>query len=198
MPPANVVNTTGSSRRVTELLLSWGAGDESALERLVPLVFSELRSIARRHMRSERNGHVLQTTALVNEAYMRLVDLSRVKWQDRAHFLAMASRLMRRVLVDFSRANSAIKRGAGATRVPIDEDSLVAEDPGPDLLALDDALTALATIDPRKSQVVEMRFFGGFSVDETAEVIGVSRNTVMRDWQLARAWLFREVKRRGR
>ena len=183
------------THRVTGLLLSWGAGDESALSQLVPLVLAQLRRLARRHMRTQRHGHVLQTTALVNEAYVRLVDLSRVRWQDRAHFLAMASRLMRRVLVDVARANASMKRGGGTVLVPLDEAATVADEPGPDLMALDDALTALAKIDVRKSQVVEMKFFGGLSVEETAEALKVSPETVMRDWRMAKVWLLREITR---
>ena len=181
------------SHRVTELLSSWNAGDETALAALVPLVIDELRRIARRHMRSQRQGHVLQTTALVNEAYMRLCDLGQMRWQDRTHFLAMASRLMRRVLVDFARAEGSLKRGGGYIAVTLDE---VSETSGvtTDLIALDDALGALTKIDPRKGQVVELRFFGGLSVDETAAFLKVSPQTVMRDWRLAKSWLLREMK----
>jgi RNA polymerase sigma factor (TIGR02999 family) len=184
-----------SSRRVTDLLLSWGAGDESALGQLVPLVFDELRRIAHRHMQSQRDRQVLQTTALVNEVYVRLVDLSRVRWQDRAHFLAVASRLMRRVLVDFARARATAKRGGGAVFVSLDEEVVGPEAPGADLVALDDALQALAKVDARRSQVVELRFFGGLTVEETAEALGVSPETVMRDWRLAKVWLWREITR---
>ena len=182
------------SPRVTDLLLSWRAGDESAFQHLVALVHVELRRLAHRHMRSQRDGHVLQTTALVNEAYVRLVDLSRVRWQDRAHFLAMASRVMRRVLVDVARAAASAKRGGGLVRVTLDEAAIVSE-PSADLVALDDALEALATVDVRKSQVVEMKFFGGLSVEEIAESLQVSPQTVMRDWQLAKVWLLRELRR---
>jgi RNA polymerase sigma-70 factor (ECF subfamily) len=184
-----------SSRRVTDLLLSWGAGDESALTQLVPLVFDELRRLAHRHMRSQRDGHVLQTTALVNEVYVRLIDLSRVKWQDRGHFLAMASRLMRRVLIDFARASAAAKRGGGNVFVSLDETVVGPLGPGADLIALDDALQALATIEPRRSRVVEMKFFGGLTIDETADALGVSPQTVLRDWRLAKVWLLRELTR---
>ena len=182
-------------KRVTELLLSWGAGDESALSNLIPLVFDELRRLARYHMRGQRKGHALGTTALVNEAYVRLVDLSRVRWQDRNHFFAMASRLMRRILVDFARADAAAKRGGGVEKVSFDEARVGSIEPGADLVALDDALKALAQIDSRKSQVVEMRFFGGLTVEETAEALKVSPETVMRDWQMAKAWLLRELRR---
>ena len=185
------------SRRVTDLLLSWGAGDESAFAELVPLVFDELRRLARVHMRSQRDGHVLQTTALVNEVYVRLVDLRRVKWQDRGHLLAMASRLMRRVLVDFARASAAAKRGGGTIFVSLDEAVVGADEPAADLVALDDALQALARVDPRRSHVVEMRFFGGLTVEETAEALGVSPQTVLRDWRLAKLWLLRELTGEG-
>ena len=183
------------SRRVTDLLISWGAGDESALTQLVPLVFDELRRLAHRHMRSQRDGHVLQTTALVNEVYVRLIDLSRVKWQDRGHFLAMASRLMRRVLIDFARASAAAKRGGTTVFVSLDEAVVGPDGPGADLVALDDALQALAKVEPRRSQVVEMKFFGGLTIDETADALGVSPQTVLRDWRLAKVWLLRQLTR---
>ena len=186
-----------AAHRVTELLLSWRAGDDAALAQLVPIVFDELRRLAKRHMRSEKNGHVLQTTALVNEAYVRLVDLSRVRWQDRAHFFAMASRLMRRILVDFARAGAAQKRGGDREILPLDTKAILGEAHGADLVALDDALNALARIDERKSRVVEMRFFGGLSIDETAESLGVSSETVMRDWRMAKLWLLREITGKG-
>jgi RNA polymerase sigma-70 factor, ECF subfamily len=186
-----------AAHRVTELLLSWRAGDDAALAQLVPIVFDELRRLAKRHMRSEKNGHVLQTTALVNEAYVRLVDLSRVRWQDRAHFFAMASRLMRRILVDFARAGAAQKRGGNREILPLDTKAILGEPEGADLVALDDALNALAKIDERKSRVVEMRFFGGLSVDETAESLGVSSETVTRDWRMAKLWLLRELTGKG-
>lgn len=180
--------------QVVELLRAWSDGDTSALERLTPIVYDELHRLARRYMRGERPGHSLQTTALVNEAYMRLVDYTRMQWQDRAHFFAMSSRLMRRILVDFARSKGYQKRGGGAQKVSLDDALVVAREPGQDLVALDDALTALATFDARKAQVVEMRFFGGLSVEETAEALQVSVDTVMRDWKLAKAWLLRELK----
>jgi len=180
---------------VTELLVAMGRGDESALDRLVPLVHDELRRLARRQMRRERGGHTLQTTALVNEAYLRLIDLTRVTWQDRGHFFGMSARLMRRVLVDHARSRGCIKRGGGADRVSLDEAVGVALERPADLLALDDALSALSVVDPRKGQVVEMRFFCGFSVEETAEALSVSPETVMRDWRLAKVWLLRELQR---
>jgi RNA polymerase sigma factor (TIGR02999 family) len=195
MPGGAGRSARNPSHRVTELLLCWGAGDESALPQLVPLVLTELRRLARRHMRTQRSRQMLQTTALVNEAYLRLVDVSRVRWQDRSHFLAMASRLMRRVLVDFARATGSVKRGGGSLPVSLDEAAIVSDDPGPDLIALDDALSSFAKIDARKSQVVEMRFFGGLSVEETAEALKVSPETVMRDWRLAKVWLLREITR---
>lgn len=179
---------------VTQLLLAWGDGDESALTRLMPLVHGELRRMARRQMRRERDGHTLQTTALVNEVYLRLVDLSRVQWQDRAHFLAMSARLMRRVLVDHARSRGYLKRGGGAVRVSLTEALVVDDRRAPNLVALDDALDALAAVDERKSRVVEMRYFGGLSVAETAEALGVSPETVMRDWRLAKVWLLRELR----
>jgi len=179
---------------ITRLLIDWRGGDQAALEQLIPLVHEELRRLARRHMAHERVGHTLQATALVNEAFVRLIDVRQVKWQDRAHFFAMSSRLMRRILVDFARSKGYQKRGGGAQKVSLDEALLVAREPGQDLVALDDALTALAAFDGRKAQVVEMRFFGGLSVEETAEALNVSVDTVMRDWKLAKAWLLRELK----
>jgi RNA polymerase sigma-70 factor (ECF subfamily) len=177
---------------VTQLLVAWGAGDESAFEKLAPLVYDELRRLARRYMAGERPGHTLQTTALVNEAYLKLVDIHQIKWQNRTHFFAMSARLMRRILVDFARSRRYQKRGAGAQKVPLDE-ALLVLDSGHDLVAVDDALKALAEVDARKSQVVEMRFFGGLTVEETADALGVSPETVMRDWKVAKAWLSREL-----
>ena len=184
------------SEPVTDLLLAWGRGDDSALDRLIPLVRVELHRLARRHMRREHTGHTLQTTALVNEAYLRLVDLGRVRWQDRAHFFAMSARLMRRILVDHARSRQFVKRGGGARRIPFDE-ALVSVERNIDLVELDDALRRLADLDPRKGQVVEMRFFAGLGVEETATALGVSPVTVMRDWRVARAWLFKELRGRG-
>ena len=185
------------SRQVTDLLVAWGEGDPSALERLIPLVHEELRRLARRQMAGERPGHTLQTTALVNEAYLRLVDLSRVRWQDRTHFFAMSARLMRRILVDHARAKLYKKRGGDAVRVPFDEGLAVTNEPSLDFVALDDALEALAKFDERKSKVIELRFFGGLSVEETATVLQVSPATVMGDWRLAKAWLKREMRADG-
>jgi RNA polymerase sigma factor (TIGR02999 family) len=182
---------------VTALLLDWRGGDEKAIERLLPLVHGELRQLARRQMAGERPGHVLQATALVNEVYLRLVDVRRVRWQDRAHFFAMAGRLMRRVLVDFARAQKNQKRGGGLHRVTLDQDLLVTENAPEDLIAIDDALSALAREYERKAQVVELRFFGGLSVEETADVLHVSADTVKRDWRLAKLLLLRELEGEG-
>ena len=179
---------------VTGLLLAWGNGDEAALDQLVPIVEQELHRIARRCMAGERPGHSLQATALVNEAYLRLVDTQHVNWQNRAHFLAMSARLMRRVLVDMARSKHYQKRGGGALKITFTDVLAVAVEPGLDLVALDDALEALQKLDERKHQVVELRFFGGLSVDETASVLAVSPETVMRDWKLAKAWLLRELR----
>jgi len=183
------------SREITGLLLAWHSGDQQALDRLMPLVYDELHRLAHRYMAGERRGHPLQTTALVNEAYLRLVDSSRVRWQDRAHFFAVSAQLMRRVLVDIARARQKLKRGGNAVPVPLDDIAL-ASGPPVDVVALDDALAALARFDERKSKVVELRFFGGLSVEETAAVLNVSTVTVMRDWGLAKAWLLRELETR--
>ena len=181
-----------TQRSVTALLTAWSGGDESALRELIPLVHAELRNLARRLMRGERGGHTLQTTALVNEAYVRLVDVTRVRWQDRAHFFAMSARLMRRILVDHARSRAYSKRGGRARHIALDE-ALVGAEKGADLVALDDALAALAVLDERKSQVVELRFFGGLTVDETAEALHISPETVARDWRFAKTWLMREL-----
>jgi RNA polymerase sigma factor (TIGR02999 family) len=179
---------------VTGLLLAWGQGDEAAFERLVPIVHAELHRIAMRCMSDERAGHSLQATALINEAYLRLVNVQRVKWQDRTHFLSMAARLMRRVLVEYARNRRALKRGAGDATVTLVDDLVVSTELPRDFVALDDALHALSVVDERKSRVVELRFFGGLTVEETAAVLDVSVDTVMRDWKLARAWLLRELR----
>ena len=184
-----------STAHVTDLLLAWGNGDEDAFEQLVPVVHAELRRIARRQMGHERMGHTLQPTALVNEAYLKLIDIRQVQWQDRAHFFAMCSRVMRRVLVDCARARGYQKRGAGAQKVTLDEERAGGAQPVADILALDEALKTLATIDPRKGQVVEMRYFGGLSIEETAAALGVSVRTVKRDWTMAKLWLRRELKK---
>ena len=194
--PQNQIAPSPSSA-VTELLVAWGGGDDSALEQLMPLVHAELSRLARREMHGEREGHTLQTTALVNEAYLRLVKLTGVTWNDRAHFFAMSARLMRRILVDHARSRRYLKRGGGAPLVTFNEEVTVGMQPGTDLLALDDALEALAAVDPRKSQIVELRFFGGLSVEETAAALHVSAGTVMRDWRLAKAWLLKQLDERG-
>ena len=177
---------------VSTLLRAWSGGDQSAIKRLTPIVYEELRRLSRRYLKRERTGHSLQTTALVNEAYVRLVDYKRMQWQDRAHFFAVSAQLMRRILVEHARRHN-LKRGAGLRHVSLEEAAMVGDDRAADLVALDDAMSALARHDPRKVQVVEMRFFGGLSVEETAEVLKVSAVTVMRDWSTARAWLYREL-----
>jgi RNA polymerase sigma factor (TIGR02999 family) len=184
-------------KNVTALLLAWGKGDEGALQRLIPLVHHELHQIARRHMAHENAGNSLQATALVNEAYLRLVDAKDVAWHDRAHFLAVAARVMRRMLVDHARARRSLKRGGDAARVTFDEALVVTSEPTEDFVALDDALEALAKFDERKSRVIELRFFGGLSVEETATVLKVSPDTVMRDWRLAKVWLRRAIRGDG-
>jgi RNA polymerase sigma factor (TIGR02999 family) len=181
---------------VTGLLLAWRAGDNEALARLTPLVHHELQRMARRCLRNERAHQSLPATALVHEAYVRLVDTQQVNWQNRSHFLAMAARLMRRVLVDLARARNRQKRGGRALQVTLTE-AIASTEKTYDLTTLDTALDALGSVDPRRSQVVELRFFGGLSVDETAAVLDVSPETVMRDWKLARAWLRRELQGRG-
>ena len=178
---------------VTELLLAWTEGDRAALDRLMPLVHAELRRIARNRLRAERRGHTLQPTALVNEAYLRLVDLTRMHWRNRAQFFAIAARLMRTVLVDAARGAAAAKRGGGALRVTFDEARTPLPRHDHHLLALDEALEALAKQDPRKSQVVELRFFGGLSVEEAAAVLGISADTVTRDWKFAKVWLRQQL-----
>ena len=184
---------TNSPKEITRLLVAWGDGDQSALEELAPLVHSELHRLAHHYMGRERPSHTLQTSALVNEAYIRLIDWKNVRWQNRAHFFAVAAQLMRRTLVDFARDRQYLKRGGGALRVSLSEAKAFTVERGADLVALDEALTALAEVDPRKGQVVEMRFFGGLSVEEVAEVLKVSKETVMRDWRLAKVWLLREL-----
>lgn len=186
-----------SRPHVTELLVAWGRGDRSALDELVPIVHRELRRLARLQLRGERINHTLQTTALVNEAFVRLVDLHRIQWQDRTHFLSLSARLMRRILVDHARSRNYQKRGGGAMNVTLDEMLVGSVERGADLVSLDDALESLARVDPRKCQVVELRFFGGLTVEETAEALNVSPETVLRDWRLAKVWLLREVSRRG-
>jgi RNA polymerase sigma factor (TIGR02999 family) len=182
-----------SPMEITQLLLAWGEGEQAALDQLTPLVYDELHRLAHRYMGHERPGHTLQTSALVNEVYLRLVDSSHVRWQNRVHFFAVSAQLMRRILVDFARSRHNLKRGGDARQVSLDEALLVSHEDSTDLVALDEALKALASLDARQSQVVELRFFGGLSVEETAEVLHVSEGTVRRDWSLARAWLHREL-----
>jgi RNA polymerase sigma factor (TIGR02999 family) len=177
----------------TDLLLAWSNGDDSAFDKLVPLVYKELRVLAQRYMRHERPDHTLRATALVNEAYLRLIDVNRIQWQNRAHFLAFAAQTMRRILVEFARNRHRQKRGGDAIRVTLDDALGMAEEKQADLVALNDALTALASFDARMSEMVELRFFGGLSVQETADVLKVSPETVMRDWKTARVWLLREL-----
>ena len=183
------------THEVTVLLRAWREGDEGALDALIPLVHDELRSIARRCLQGERARHSVQATELVNEAFLRLVDVQQIDWQDRTHFLAMSARLMRRVLVDLARARGADKRGGDAVRVTFDEAAIGGVGPDADVIRLDDALNALAALDDRKSRVVELRFFGGLTADETAVALQVSSKTVLRDWEFARAWLQRELTR---
>ena len=177
---------------VSKLLRAWSCGDQAALDRLTPIVYRELHRLARRYMKGERPEHSLQATALVNEAYLRLVDYNRMQWQDRAHFFAVSAQLMRRILVEHARRRY-LKRGGGVQHISVQEATAVCGQRATDLVALDDAMNALARFDLRKSQVVEMRFFGGLSVEETAEVLKVSAITVMRDWSIAKTWLFREL-----
>jgi RNA polymerase sigma factor (TIGR02999 family) len=184
-----------STHEVTQLLKAWTTGDEQALEKLTPLVYEQLHRVARHYMAGQRSGHILQTTALVNEVYLQLVDCGQMNWQDRAHFFAMSSTLMRRILIDFARSHGSEKRGGGALHISLDEAPSVCKEPDPNLLALDDALKALSAIDERESKVVELRFFGGLSIIETAEVLKVSVETVQRDWRLAKLWLLRELSK---
>jgi RNA polymerase sigma-70 factor, ECF subfamily len=182
-----------SPREITELLLAWSNGEPDALQKLAPLVYAELQRLAHHYMAGERPGHTLQPTALVNEAYLRLIDSSHVRWQNRAHFFAISAELMRRILVDFARSRGYHKRGGEARRISLEEAPPIAIERSADLVALDDAMSALAAIDERKSRVVELRYFGGLSVEDTAEVLKVSPETVMRDWRLAKVWLRREL-----
>jgi RNA polymerase sigma factor (TIGR02999 family) len=182
-----------SGDEVTQLLQAWGDGDERALEKLMPLVYDELHQVAHHYMAHQPSDHTLQTTALVNEVYLRLINFREVSWQNRAHFFAICARLMRQVLIDFARSRRYLKRGGGASRVSLDEALVVSREAPVDLLALDDALNALAALDPRKGKVVVLRFFGGLSVEETAEVLKVSEQTVLRDWKLAKVWLLHEL-----
>ena len=182
----------------TELLRAWNEGDGSALDKLIPLVYDELYRLARRYMRQERPDHTLQATSLVNEAYLRLIDVNRIEWRNRTHFLALAAQMMRRILVEFARNRRRQKRGGGAIQVSLDDVQELADSKEFDLVALSDALSGLATFDSRMSQVVELKFFGGLTVNETADVLNVSPETVMRDWKTAKAWLLREIRRSDR
>ncbi len=187
--------TSPSTPEVTHLLLAWSNGDRAALDQLMPIVYAELRRLASRYLGAERSGHTLQPTALVNEAYLRLVDQSSLQWQNRAHFIAVAARMMRHILVDYARARHNAKRGGRAVKVTLDEAAEVSTERTAEMVALDDALTALSEFDQRKSQIVELRYFGGLSVEETAEALKVSPGTVMREWTLAKAWLRRELSK---
>lgn len=184
-----------SPNEVSQLLIDWSGGNKTALDQLIPLVDAELRRLAHQYMRQERPGHTLQTTALVNEAYLRLIDQRHVHWQNRAHFFGIAAQLMRRILIDHARSRRYAKRGGDAVRVSLDEAATVSQDRAAELIALDEALQNLAAIDTRRSQVVELRFFGGLSIEETAEVLKISRNTAIRDWTMAKAWLYREISK---
>lgn len=184
---------TPTPHEVTQLLVDWSGGDQAALEKLMPLVYEELHRLAHRYMGRERLGHTLQTSGLVNEAYLRLIDQSQVHWQNRAHFYGIAAQMMRRILVDYARSRHYAKRGGNNHQVSLNEALIASEERSAEVVALDDALKALAVIDERKSRIVELRFFAGLSIEETAEVLAVSPGTVMRDWTLAKAWLRREV-----
>jgi RNA polymerase sigma factor (TIGR02999 family) len=186
--------TNSSSHEVTELLMAWGRGDEAALEQLAPLIHAELYRLARGYMGRERPGHQLQTSALINEAYLRLIDWKNTRWQSRAHFFGVAAQMMRRILVDFARRRPRAEGGVPAQHVSLEAAYDVPHEPEADLVALDEALDRLAEMDPRKSRIVELRFFGGLSVEETAEVLSVSEATVMREWNKAKAWLYQAIK----
>lgn len=184
-----------STHEITQLLVAWNQGDQAALEALSPLINQELYRLAKRYMADERQGHLLQPTALVNEAWLRLIDWRNVEWQNRAHFFGLAAQMMRRILVDFARARQFQKRGGAGQQISFEETALVAPERSAELVALDDALQALAKLSARQSQVVELRFFGGLSLEETAEVLKVSEGTVRRDWSMAQAWLYRELRK---
>ena len=186
---------TRSPQEVTQLLVAWRNGDQNARDELMPLVYQELHRLAHQYMSRERPGHTLQTSALVNEAFLRLADQRDVQWQNRAHFIGIAGQMMRRILVDYARNRGYAKRGGGAVQVSLDEELIVSDERTAAIVALDDALQKLACLDERKSRLVELRFFGGLSIEETAEVLGVSPGTVMRDWTLAKAWLRREMSK---
>ena len=183
-----------SPSAVTRLLLDWSNGDRAALDKLVPLVYDELRRLAHHYMRQEREGHTLQTTALVNEAYVRLIDQNSVHWQGKAHFFAIAAQMMRRILVDYARSRRYAKRGGEGRQVTFDESAIVSPQRGAEMVAVDEALTDLAQHDARKSKIVELRFFGGLNIEETAEVMGISPTTVQREWRSAKAWLYQAIR----
>ena len=189
----SMIETAAPSHEVTQLLLAWSGGNQAALERLVPLVYEELRSLAHQYLSKERKGHTLQTTDLVHEVYLKLVDQRRVQWQNRAHFYGIAAQLMRRVLVDEARRRRRTKRGGGMTQILLDEATIVSPRPEVDVLAIDEALTRFAEIDGRKARIVELRFFAGLEVKETAAILGISEVTVMRDWRSAKAWLHKQL-----
>jgi RNA polymerase sigma factor (TIGR02999 family) len=186
-----------SPKEVTRLLKDWGSGDSTALDQLIPIVYDELRAVAARYLRRERQDHTLQATALVNEAYLRLIDQKQVQWQNRAHFMGVAAQMMRRILVDHARSHNRAKRGGGAQKIPLDEAMVLGEERSNDLVELDEALTALGVFDERKSRIVEMKYFGGLSMEETAEVLHVSVITVAREWNLAKAWLYTHIEDNG-
>jgi len=188
-----MMTTKFSSHEVTRLLLAWSDGDRAAFEQLAPLVQPELHRLARRYMRRQPPGHTLQATALINEVYVRLMDWKSLRWQNRAHFFGLSAQLMRRTLVDHARRNNYRKRGGEAIKISLDETAIVCRERSADVFAIDEALTRLAALDPRRSRIVELRFFGGLSVEETAEVLGSSPRTVKREWSLARAWLYCEL-----
>jgi RNA polymerase sigma-70 factor, ECF subfamily len=190
-----MTQSTPSPHELTELLIAWGNGSQDALEQLFPLVYEELRRLAHRYMRRERPGHSLQTTAVVHEAYLRLIDQKHVQWQNRAHFFAIAAQMMRRILITHAQSHAYAKRGGGALKVSLDETAILSKERAGELIALDEALNSLSAIDPRRSQVVELRFFGGLSNEEIAEVMKISPNTVTRDWNVAKAWLYREMSK---
>lgn len=187
--------TQASSPDVTQLLKQWSGGDRDALEQLLPLVYRELHLLAERYLRRERSDHTLQATALVHEAYLKLIDQREVRWQNRAHFFGVAAQAMRRILVDHARSHMAAKRGSGGVKLSLDEALVVSDERAEELVALDEALTRLAEVDPQKSRIVELRFFGGLSIEETAEVLGVGTATVIRHWRMARAWLYEQVQK---
>ena len=189
-----MTSSTPSPQEMTALLAAWSDGDQEALDRLLPLVERELHRLAHHYMSREREGHTLQTTALVNEAYLKLCDQTRVRWQNRAHFFAIAAQTMRRILIDHARSRKYEKRGGGAHALPLDEAAFISDERADELVSLDDALAALERLDPRKARVVELRYFGGLSVEETAEVLKVSRSTVLHDWNMAKAWLYTQMK----